>query len=397
MNNNILDKNNKYVMNTYNSFPIVLTEGKGVYVWDEDGKKYIDFVAGIAVNVLGYSDKEYIGAVKTQFEKIHHCSNLYITKPVVELAEVLVENSDFDKAFFCNSGTESMEASIKLARKYGFKNKGEKAVEIISMKDSFHGRSLGALTATGQDKYHEGFGPLIPGVKYAKFNDFASLEELINENTCGIILEVIQGEGGVNPIDKEYLEKVRKICDEKDIVLIFDEVQTGIGRTGNLFGYQAYGIAPDVIALAKGLGGGVPIGAMMAKQKFADAFSPGDHASTFGGNPIATTAGGHILDRLLNKGLLENAKESGKYLREKLEEIKNKYEFIKDVRGIGLMQGIQVDIEPKEIIGKSIENGLLLVGAGSNVIRFVPPLIVTKEEIDEAIGILDKTLKTIGK
>lgn len=397
MTNNTLDKSKKYVMNTYNSFPIVLTEGKGVYVWDEEGNKYIDFVAGIAVNVLGYGDKAYIEDIKNQFEKIHHCSNLYITKANVELAQVLIENSDFDKVFFCNSGTEGMEASIKLARKYGFKNKGEKAIEIISMKNSFHGRSMGALTATGQEKYQEGFGPLIPGVKYARFNDFDSLEELINENTCGIILEVIQGEGGVNPIDKEYLKKVREICDEKDIVLIFDEVQTGVGRTGKLFAYQAYGISPDVIALAKGLGGGVPIGAMMAKQKFADAFSPGDHASTFGGNPIAATAGGHILDRLLNKGLLKNAEENGKYLREKLEELKEKYSFIKDVRGMGLMQGIEVDISPKDIISKAIENGLLLVGAGANVIRFVPPLIITKDEIDQAMEILDKSLSTIGK
>lgn len=397
MNNNILDKSNKYIMNTYNSFPIVLKEGKGVYVWDEDGKKYIDFVAGIAVNVLGYGDEKYIEDIKNQLEKIHHCSNLYISEPGVKLAETLVENSDFDRVFFCNSGTESMEASIKLARKYGFKNKGEEAIEIISMKNSFHGRSLGSLTVTGQDKYHQGFGPLIPGVKYAKFNDFKSLEEKINENTCGIILEVIQGEGGVNLIDEDYLKKVRDICDKEDIVLIFDEVQTGVGRTGELFAYQVYGITPDIISLAKGLGGGIPIGAMMAKQKFADAFSPGDHASTFGGNPMATTAGEHILDRLLNKGVLKNVEENGRYLREKLELLKDKYDFIRDVRGIGLMQGMEVDISPKDVIQKSIENGLLLVGAGESVIRFVPPLIVTKEEIDKAMDILDKSLGELNR
>ncbi|OLS02516.1 aspartate aminotransferase family protein [Tissierella creatinophila] len=388
----VLEKGSKYIMNTYNSFPIVLKKGKGVYVWDEDGKKYMDFVAGIAVNVLGYGDEKYIEAIKDQLEKIHHCSNLYITEPVVSLAETLVENSSFDKVFFCNSGTEAMEAAIKLSRKYAYKNKGEGASEIISMKNSFHGRTLGALTTTGQEKYQKGFGPLIPGIKYAIYNDFASIEELVNENTCGIILEVVQGEGGVNPAKKEYLEKVRKLCTEKDIVLIFDEVQTGVGRTGKLFAHEIYGISPDVMALAKGLGGGVPIGAMMAKEKFALAFSPGDHASTFGGNPMATTAAGHIVDRLLNDGVLKNAEESGKYLRKKLEELKDKYGFIKDVRGLGLMQGIEVDINTGDIIKNAMANGLLLVGAGASVIRFVPPLIVTKEEIDEMIEILEKAL-----
>ncbi len=389
----ILEKSKNYIMNTYASFPIVLKTGKGVYLWDEEGKKYLDFVAGIAVNVLGYSDEKYIQAISEQLEKIHHCSNLYITEPGVKLAQILVENSSFDKVFFCNSGTEAMEAAIKLSRKYGYKNKGENAVEIISMKKSFHGRTLGALTTTGQPKYHEGFKPLIPGVKYATYNDFASLEELVNENTCAIILEVVQGEGGVNPAKKEYLEKVRKLCTEKDIALIFDEVQTGVGRTGKLFAHQIYGIEPDIMALAKGLGGGVPIGAMLAKEKFASAFKPGDHASTFGGNPMATIAAGHIVDRLLNDGLLKNAEESGEYLRGKLELLQDKYSFIKEVRGIGLMQGIELDVNTGEIIKSAMENGLLLVGAGASVIRFVPPLIITKEEIDEMIEILEKAFE----
>lgn len=263
------------------------------------------------------------------------------------------------------------------------------------MKNSFHGRSLGALTATGQEKYQKGFGPLIPGIKYAIYNDFESLADIVNRNTCGIILEVIQGEGGVIPAEKVYLEKVRELCNEKDIALIFDEVQTGIGRTGKLFAYENYGVAPDIIALAKGLGGGVPIGAMMAKEKFALSFNPGDHASTFGGNPIATRAGEHILNRLLKEGLLKNAETSGKYLREKLEELKGKYIFIKDIRGIGLMQGIELDIDTKLVIKKAIENGLLLVGAGEKVIRFVPPLIITRQEIDRAIDILDKVLENL--
>lgn len=388
----IIENNNKYVMNTYKSFPIVLKQGKGSYLWDVNGKKYLDFVSGIAVNVLGYADEEYIEVIKNQLEKIHHCSNLYINEPGVDLAEKLVKNSEFDKVFFCNSGTEAMESAIKLSRKYGYKNKGENASEIISMKNSFHGRSLGSLSATGQKKYHEGFGPLLPGVKYAEYNNISSLEEMISENTCGIILEVIQGEAGIYPIEIEYLKKVRGICTEKDITLIFDEVQTGIGRTGKLFAYEVYGVSPDIIALAKGLGGGIPIGAMMAKDKFADAFKYGDHASTFGGNPIATAAGGHILDRLLDGGVLKNAEESGKYLRMSLEKLKDKYSCIEEVRGIGLMQGIELNIDIKEVIKNCLENGLLLVGAGENTIRLVSPLIIKKEDIDLAIGILEKSL-----
>ena len=389
----IMENNNKYVMNTYKSFPVVLKEGKGSYLWDVNGKKYLDFVAGIAVNVLGYADEEYIEVIKNQLEKIHHCSNLYINEPGVDLAEKLVKNSEFDKVFFCNSGTEAMESAIKLSRKYGYKNKGENASEIISMKNSFHGRSFGSLSATGQKKYHEGFGPLLPGVKYAEYNNISSLEEMISENTCGVILEVVQGEAGIYPIEIEYLKKVREICTEKDITLIFDEVQTGIGRTGKLFAYEIYGVSPDIIALAKGLGGGIPIGAMMAKDKFADAFKYGDHASTFGGNPIATAAGGHILDRLLDGGILKNAEESGKYLRMSLEKLKDKYSSIEEVRGIGLMQGIELNIDIKEVIKDSLENGLLLVGAGENTIRLVPPLIIKKEDIDLAIEILEKSLK----
>lgn len=391
-NQDMVEKSNKYIMNTYNSFPIVLERGKGVDVWDIEGKKYLDFVAGIAVNVLGYADEAYIGAIKEQLEKIHHCSNLYISEPGVRLAQVLVENSVFDKVFFCNSGTEAMEAAIKLSLKYGYKNKGKDANEIISMKNSFHGRSLGSLTATGQKKYHEGFGPLLPGVKYAEYNNISSLEELISENTCGIILEVIQGEAGVYPIEKEYLKKVREICNERDIALIFDEVQTGIGRTGKLFAYEIHGIEPDIIALAKGLGGGIPIGAMMAKEKFANAFNQGDHASTFGGNPIATAAGNHILDRVLNGGLLKNAEENGSYLRSKLEELKDKYSSIKEIRGMGLMQGMELDLDTKKVIGDCLENGLLLVGAGENTIRFVPPLIVEKEDINKAVEIIEESL-----
>lgn len=394
-NQDILNENKKYIMNTYASFPIALEKGKGSYVWDFDGKKYLDFVSGIAVNCLGYNDSEFIENITSQLKKIQHCSNLYQNKPNVELAKKLVENSDFDKAFFCNSGAEAVEAALKLARKYGSTNKGIEAYEIITMKNSFHGRTLGTVTATGQEKYQEGFGPLLPGVKYVPYNDFEALEKTVNKNTCAVVLEAIQGEGGVNPANKEYLERVRELCDKLDIVMIFDEVQTGIGRTGKLFGYQIHGVKPDVISLAKGLGGGIPIGAMLATDKIASAFEPGNHASTFGGNPIATTAGNTVLDRLLDGGLLENVERQGKYLREKLEGLKEKYSLITDIRGTGLIQGIELSVPGIDLVNKCIEKGLLLVGAGSNVVRFVPPLIIKKEEIDEAINILDSSLSEI--
>ena len=394
-NQDMLNENKKYIMDTYASFPIALEKGKGSYVWDFEGKKYLDFVSGIAVNCLGYGDDEFIENITEQLKNLQHCSNLYLNKPSIDLAKMLVENSDFDKVFYCNSGAESVEAALKLCRKYGNINKGESAYEIITMKNSFHGRTLATVTATGQGKYQEGFGPLLPGVKYVPYNDFEALEESVNENTCGIILEAIQGEGGVNPANKEYLEKVRELCDKLDIVMVFDEVQTGIGRTGKLFGYQIHGVKPDVISLAKGLGGGIPIGAMMSTDKVAKAFEPGNHASTFGGNPIATTAGLTVLNRLLNDGLLENVVKQGKYLTEKLEALKKKHDLIVDIRGTGLIQGIELSVNGSDLVGKCIEKGLLLVGAGANVVRFVPPLIISEKEIDEAMEILDSALGEI--
>ena len=394
-NKEMLEQNKDYIMSTYASFPIALENGDGVYVWDVEGKKYIDFVSGIAVNCLGYNDEEFIKSITEQFTKIHHASNLYLTKPSIELARLLVENSDFDKVFFCNSGTESVEAGLKLSSKYGNAKKGEDCYEIITMINSFHGRTLGSITATGQKKYQEGFGPLLPGVKYATYNDFETLESMVSEKTCAIVLEVIQGEGGVYQADKEYLQKVRELCDKNDIVLMFDEVQTGIGRTGKLFGYQIHGVKPDIICLAKGLGGGIPIGAMMATDKVASVFEPGNHASTFGGNPIATTAGVNILNRLINDGILENVEKQGEYLREKLQELKGKYPVIKEIRGCGLIQGIELDTPGSELTNKCIEKGLLLVGAGPSVVRFLPPLIINSKEIDEAISILDSSLSEI--
>ena len=287
------------VMNTYSRYPVAFEYGDGCYMWDIEGKKYLDFVGGIAVNSLGSNYDKIVDKISEQAKKLIHCSNLYYTEPQIQLANMLVKNSDFDKVFFCNSGAEANESALKLCRKYA-ELKNKKGNDIITMVKSFHGRTYGAVTATGQDKYHKGFGPLLPGIKYAEYNNIDSLKEAIDENTCAIMLEVIQGEGGIIPADKEYLKEVRKICDDNDIVLIFDEVQTGVGRCGELFAYQLYGVAPDIVTLAKGLAGGVPIGAMLATDKVAVAFNPGDHASTFGGNPLATSVGTVVINEIIN-------------------------------------------------------------------------------------------------
>lgn len=385
---NTFEQGAKVVMNTYNRFPIALEKGEGMYVYDENGKKYLDFVAGIAVNSLGHNHKKLTEAISNQAHTLIHCSNLYWTKPQVSLATKLVENSDFDKIFFCNSGAEAIESGLKISRKYGSKTG---RYEIITMKNSFHGRTFGAVTATGQPHYQEGLGDLLPGIKYAEYNNFDSLLETVTDKTCAILLEPLQGEGGIHPADVEYLKKIRKLCDEKDIVLIFDEVQCGVGRLGTLFAYQTFGVVPDAVCTAKGIAGGVPMGLMAATEKLAESFKPGDHASTFGGNPLATAAGNVVIDELLG-GLLENVKKNGVYLTEKLNELKEKYSVIKDVRGIGFMQGIELSVPVADIVKETIENGLLLVNAGKNVIRFVPSLIAEKEHIDEAMEIIAKVL-----
>ncbi len=381
----------KVVMNTYSRFPIAFDHGKGMYVWDADGKKYLDFVAGIAVNSLGYGHERLGEKIAEQAMKLIHVSNLYYTEPQIELAEMICEHSGFDKVFFCNSGAESIEAALKICRKYA-SMKSKPGRDIITMEHSFHGRTYGAVTATGQEKYQKGLAPLMPGIKHVPFNDIEALKAAVDKNTCGILLEPVQGEGGIHPADKEYLRAVRKICDENDIVLVFDEIQCGVGRCGELFAHQALGVTPDAATFAKGLAGGVPIGALMATNKLAEAFKPGDHASTFGGNPLATSAGTVVLDELFNNGLLENVKKQGEYLKNKLLELKGKYPIIKDVRGIGLMQGIELGIPVAPVIAECINNGLLLVGAGTNVIRFVPALIVKSGDIDEAMRILEKAI-----
>jgi len=390
-----IERGKKVIMNTYKQFPIVLERGNGTYLWDVNNKKYLDFVSGIAVNALGHAHEAYIKAISYQVQKLQHCSNLYWIMPAIELGEILIKNSCFDKVFFCNSGTESVEAAIKLSRKYGKKKKGKDCYEIITMKGSFHGRTFGSLSATGQIKYQKGFEPLLKGFQYCEFNNFEDVLEKVSKKTCAIMIEPIQGEGGINMADETFLRNIRKLCNEENIILIFDEVQCGMGRTGQLFAYQNFNVKPDIISLAKGLGGGFPIGAMMANQEKADAFEPGDHASTFGGNPLACEAAKVVLNELIEGNLLKNVNESGNYLIKKLNDLKKEFSFIEEIRGLGLLIGVEFEFETDEIINKCIDNGLLLVNAGKHVIRFLPPLSVKKEEIDEAIEIFSQVLKEL--
>lgn len=386
----VVEEGEAYVMHTYGRFPLALEHGEGVYLYDEAGKQYLDMYAGIAVNALGYNHPALTKALTEQVQKMMHVSNYYYTKQQVGAAKLLVENSIFSKVFFCNSGAEANEAALKLAKKYG-KSKNENKSQIIAMKKSFHGRTHGALAVTGQEKYQKSFMPLIPNVSYAEYNNIESVKELISENTCAVILEVIQGEGGIIPGSKAFLQEVEALCKANDALLIVDEVQTGIGRTGTLFAFEQFGIQPDVVSMAKGLGGGVPIGAMACTAK-ADVFVPGDHASTFGGNPLVTAASQVVLTELVHNDLLGHVKEVGAYLTAELLKLKDEVECIKDVRGMGLMQGVELTISALEVEKKCIENGMLIVGAGEKVIRFVPPLVITKAQIDEGIRILKKAL-----
>ena len=392
MENKTIAKGNEYIMSSYARFPLVLEKGEGVYLYDDQGKKYLDFVAGIAVNCLGYAYPPFVKAITEQLQKMNHVSNLYWTKPQVEAAEMLVKYSGLDQVFFCNSGAEAVESALKLSRIYSEKNKGVDCYEIIGMKKSFHGRTMGALSLTGQEKYHANLAPLLPSVKRVEFNNLEDLKSQISEKTSAIILEPIQGEGGIHPVDLNYLKKVREICNEKDIVLIFDEVQTGIGRTGSLFAYQELGVEPDIVTFAKGLGNGIPIGGIIAKKKFAKEFTPGTHASTFGGNSIATTAAKVVLTEIMENGIVEGVNEKGAHLKKCLEDLKNSFDIVVDVRGMGLIQGIEVTVPVGDIVSKAMEKGLLLVPSGTNVIRFIPPLIITTEQIDEGMAVLKRVL-----
>ncbi|MDD5454812.1 MAG: aspartate aminotransferase family protein [Candidatus Ratteibacteria bacterium] len=384
----------KYIVPTYAGKTVAFSHGKGCKLWDVEGKEYLDFLSGIAVDGLGHSHPKLVKAIQKQAANLIHTSNLYLIANQIELAKILVENSFPGKCFFCNSGAEANEAAIKFARKYGH-TKAQNKDEIITMTGSFHGRTYGALTATGQEKFHKGFEPMLPGFKYAQFNDIESVKGSITSKTCAIMLEAIQGESGVNPAKEEFLREIHSLCNEKDILLILDEVQCGMGRTGKLFGYEHYGIVPDMVTLAKSLGGGVPIGAVIANENVSSCISPGNHAATFGGNPLAAKAAVVTLKIILEEGLLENATAMGNYLKDKLHDLKNKYAFIREVRGKGLMLGVEVNYSSKEILKECMDKGLLVGTAGENVVRFLPPLIIQKQDIDKGIKILEGVLANL--
>ncbi len=391
----IIEAGQIYLMNTYGRLPLALVKGEGAYVWDADGNQYLDFVAGLAVNSLGHCHPQVVEAVREQAGRLMHVSNLYWIEPQVKLARLLVENSALDKVFFCNSGAEAVEGAIKLARKYAKKHMGLDKYEIITMDKSFHGRTLAAITATAQPKYQKDLDPLPPGFKYVPFNDFAALAEAISPNTCAIMMEPVQGEGGVNVADYDYMQKVKQLCTEKHLLLIFDEVQCGLGRTGKLFAYEHYRVEPDIMTLAKAVAGGFPMGALLAKHKVAECFQPGDHASTFGGNPLASAAGLAAVSILADKSFLAEVAEKGNYFEGKLQQLKNKYPFITEVRGKGLILGLEITVEGKPIVDACQAKGLLINCVGSNILRFIPPLVITGEDIDNAVKVLDEVMSEI--
>ena len=386
--NNMIQKGQQYIMGTYSQAPIVIEKGEGVYLTDNTGKKYIDMVSGIAVNSLGYHHSAIVKAIQEQAETLIHISNLYWNIPQIELAEKLCKASGLSKAFFCNSGAEANESAIKLARKYG---NGRST--IISMIQSFHGRTLGALKATGQTKYQNGFAPLPEGFKYTEANNIEMLDQMIDDDTCAIMLEVIQGEAGIIALDEAYLKHVESICQQKDILFIVDEVQTGMGRTGYAFAHQKFDLHPDIVTMAKAIAGGVPMGAMLAKDHVAAAFNPGDHASTFGGNPLAAHTACAVADIIFDDTFLAQVQEKGEYFAKRLAECVDGKKVL-EVRGRGLMLGLLLDdsVKPGDIVSAAAESGLLICTAGKQVLRFVPPLVISKDEIDEAIEILKKVL-----
>jgi len=387
----------KHVANTYGRFPISIVRGKGTRVWDADGKEYLDFVSGLAVCNLGHCHPNVVAAIKAQAEKLIHVSNLYHIETQSELAKILTENSFADRVFFCNSGAEANEAALKLARKY-FSDKGQRRHQILTMEQSFHGRTFAALAATGQKKYQAGFEPLLERFIYVPFNDIEAAKRAINDTTAAIMVEPIQGEGGVNVPSDNYFRELKELCKRAGALLIFDEVQVGVGHTGTLFAYENYGASPDIMTLAKGLAGGVAIGAMLAIDDVMSAFVPGTHASTFGGNPLATAAGIAALRTTINDGVLDNCKRVGAYLTGKLNGLKDKYGFIKEVRGKGLIIGMELaeGIKGGDIVKECLAKGLLINCVGDKVLRFIPALIVTEKEVDEMLGILEPLLAQAG-
>ena len=386
------------MLHTYNRFPVVLEKGEGVYLYDTDGKKYLDFAAGIAVEALGYGNRKYNDALKDQIDKLMHTSNLYYNLPIMEAAEKILKVSKMDRVFFTNSGTEAIEGAIKAAKKYAYTRDGHTDHEIIAMNHSFHGRSLGALSVTGNKHYQEPFEPLLGGIRFADFNDLESVKAQLTDKTCAILFETVQGEGGIYPATQEFMDGIEKICKERDILLILDEIQCGMGRTGEMFAWQGYGVKPDIMTSAKALGCGVPVGAFLMTERIAEkSLKPGDHGTTYGGNPFVGAAVSTVLDIFEELNLPAHVKEISSYLEEKLDALVDKYDCLTQRRGVGLIQGVVTTKPVGEITSKALEEGLLIISAGSDVLRFVPPLVIEKEHVDEMIEKLDHTLAALSE
>lgn len=391
-----IDTAEQELLHTYNRFSLVLDHGEGVYLYDTDKKAYLDFAAGIAVCALGYSNEAYKNALKDQVDKLLHTSNLYYNVPTIEAAKKALKASGMDRIFFTNSGTEAIEGAIKAAKKYAYTRDGHAGHEIIAMKHSFHGRSIGALSVTGNAHYQEPFAPLMPGVKFAEYNNLESVKELVTDKTCAVIMETVQGEGGIYPADPAFIEGVRRLCDEKDILLILDEIQCGMGRTGEMFAWQNYGVKPDIMTCAKALGCGVPVGAFFLTQSVADkSLAPGDHGTTYGGNPFVGAAVSAVFDQFKACDILGHVKEVAPYLEQKLDELVEKYDFLVTRRGKGLMQGVVCKLPVGKVAAAALEQGLIVITAGADVLRFVPPLVIEKQHVDEMIEKLEKALLSV--
>jgi len=391
-----IDEAERALLHTYNRFQIVLDHGDGVHLYDMDGKEYLDFCAGIAVFALGYNNQRYNDALKAQIDKLIHTSNYYYNVPAIEAAKKLKEVSGMDRVFFTNSGAESIEGAIKAARKYAYLKDGTTDHEIIAMEHSFHGRTMGALSVTGNPKYREAFEPMIGNIRFAKMNDFESVLSQVTDKTCAILFETVQGEGGIYPAKEEFMKKIKALCEEKDILLILDEIQCGMGRCGSMYAWQKYGVKPDIMTTAKALGCGVPVGAFLMTEKVAQhSLTSGDHGTTYGGNPLAAAAINVVLDLFGENHIIDNVQKTGAYLEEKLNELADKYDIIETRRGIGMMQGLVFKVPVGPVINKALEKGLILINAGTDIIRFVPPLVITKEDVDQMIGILTQSIDEV--
>ena len=391
-----IDEAERALLHTYNRFQIVLDHGDGVHLYDMDGKEYLDFCAGIAVFALGYNNQRYNDALKAQIDKLIHTSNYYYNVPAIEAAKKLKEVSGMDRVFFTNSGAESIEGAIKAARKYAYLKDGTTDHEIIAMEHSFHGRTMGALSVTGNPKYREAFEPMIGNIRFAKMNDFESVLSQVTDKTCAILFETVQGEGGIYPAKEEFMKKIKALCEEKDILLILDEIQCGMGRCGSMYAWQKYGVKPDIMTTAKALGCGVPVGAFLMTEKVAQhSLTSGDHGTTYGGNPLAAAAINVVLDLFVENHIIDNVQKTGAYLEEKLNELADKYDVIETRRGIGMMHGLVFKVPVGPVINKALEKGLILINAGTDIIRFVPPLVITKEDVDQMIGILTQSIDEV--